>query len=130
MGQGGVSQIALRVPAIMLIPSGKRRDSVGPGLQLCPDRIVRVRGQAHLVPAERDHIELTIRVVALERGREGLARSVPYRGAPVRRGEGCVRENCRSTGVEAGDRTELPGFGHYDFRVRVLVVDLRHVGFL
>ena len=42
--------------------SGKRCNRVGPCLDPGPDCVVLVRGEADPVPAERDHVDLAVRV--------------------------------------------------------------------
>ena len=105
---------------MLLTFSGKRCDRVGPGLDLCFDRVVLVRGEADLVPAERDHVDLAVRVVALERRRVRLGVGVPGCRSPVGGGERGAREEGCGPGIKAGDRVELAGIVADDFCVLVL----------
>ena len=51
----------------MVFPSCELRLGVCPGLDLCEDRIVRVGLDPDPVAAERDIVQLAVRVVAPER---------------------------------------------------------------
>jgi len=106
------------------VTSCKRCDRVGPGLDLCFDCVVLVRGEADLVAAERDHIDLAVRVVALEGHGVRLGVGVPGGRAPVGCRERGVCEGGCGPGIKAGDRVVLTGLVPHDFCVLVLVDDL------
>src|SRR5512147_1996510 len=60
--------------------SGECRYGVCPRLQPAPDRLVRIGGEAHAVPAEVHVVALAVGVVALQGCRVLLAAEVPGGG--------------------------------------------------
>ena len=102
---------------------GECCDSVRPGLDLGPDRVVRVGLERDPVTAEREVIQLAVWVVAPEGCTEGLGLGVPHCGPAVCCGEGGACEQCSGPGVEPGDGVEPAGVVAYGRCVYVLVND-------
>ena len=115
---------------IFFLTSGQCRHRVGPGLELCPDAVVRVRGEAHALPAEGDHVDLPVRVVALQGRGEGVPCRVVDRSAVVGRVQAGSPGQGRDTGIVSCDCVEgVRGIAPL-LCVGVLVHDLRRVRFL
>ena len=115
---------------IRIFPLRERRNGIGPGLDLCPDRVVLVRGEGHLAPGERQVVQLPVRVMALDGCRLRLGVGVPGCRSPVGRGKRGVGKQGCGTGIETGDGVELVGIAPDYFGVAVLVDDLYNVTLL
>ena len=103
-------------------------DSVRPGLDLGPDRFVRVGLERNPVTGEREVVQLAVRVMAPEGRAEGLVLGVPHCGPAVCRCKVGACEQCSGPGSEPCDGVELAGVIAYGLCVYVLVNDLGRVG--